>query len=216
MTSELLDAQGQIPEMENLFEETTIEAIIKKANPQSVAGPSGLHYSHLQSALCDELVEDIGAFATLVVSSRVLPQVFRTLHTSTNLSAFGQKARPMACGDVLRSVIGAVFYRRYGRKLIDYLQPWGHHGVAVSGGVDILELTATLGFEGGRIILSYDRANAINSIYRDRFLPALAEIISSVVPYASNLYAQEPPKLLFALYSGGSEVVESARVVKQG
>ena len=38
MTYELLDAQGQIPEMENLFEEATVKAVIKKANPQSAAG----------------------------------------------------------------------------------------------------------------------------------------------------------------------------------
>ena len=44
----------------------------------------------------------------------------------------------------------------------------------------------------------------------------LAEIVPSVVPYASNLYAREPPKLLFALDGGGSEVVESARGVQQG
>ena len=66
MTSEPLDTQGQIPEMENLFEEATVKAVIKKANPQSAAGPSGLRYSHLQAALCDELVEDLAAFATLV------------------------------------------------------------------------------------------------------------------------------------------------------
>ena len=76
VTSELLDAQGQVPEMENLFEEATVKAVIKKANPQSAAGPSGLRYSHLQAALCDELVEDLAAFATLIVSSRVLLQVF--------------------------------------------------------------------------------------------------------------------------------------------
>ena len=66
-----------------------------------------------------------------------------------------------------------------------------------------MALTATLGFEEGYIIFSHDGANAFNSIYRHRFLPALAEIISLVVPYASNLYAREPPKLLFALDGGG-------------
>ena len=132
--SELLDAQGQIPEMENLFEEATVKAVIKKANPQSAAGPSGLRYSHLQAALCDELMEDLAAFATLVVSSRVIPQVFWTLNTSANLSALGQKARPVACGDVFRRVFGAVFCQRHGRKLADYFQPWGQCGIAVSGG----------------------------------------------------------------------------------
>ena len=122
----------------------------------------------------------------------------------------------MACGDVLRRVIGADFCRRYGRKLADYFQPWGQYSVAVSGGVEIMALTATLGLEEDCTILSYDGANAFNSIYRHRFLPALAKIVPSVVPYASNLYEREPPKLLFALDGGGLEVVESTRGVQQG
>ena len=165
MTSEPLAAQGQIPEMKNLFEEATVKSVIKIANPLSAAGPSGLRYSHLQAALCDDLVEDVAAFATLVFSSRVFPQVFWTLHTRANLSALRQKARPVACGDVLRRVIGAVFCHRDGRKLADYFQPWGHYGVAGSGRVKIMALTATLDFEEGCTILSYDGANAFNSIY---------------------------------------------------
>ena len=102
MTSEPLDAQGQIPEIENLFEEATAAT-----------------YSHLKAAMCDELVEDLATFVTLVTSSRILPQVFWTLLPGANLSALGQKARPVACGDVLRRAIGAVFCRRYGKKLAD-------------------------------------------------------------------------------------------------
>ena len=71
-----------------------------------------------------------------------------------------------------------------------------------------MAFTATLGFEEGCTILSYDGANAFNSIYRHRFLPALAEIVPSVVPYTLNVYARDPPKLLFALDGGGLEVVE--------
>ena len=42
------------------------------------------------------------------------------------------------------------------------------------------------------------------------------EIVRTAVTYAPNLYAREPPNLLFALDGGGSEVVESARGVQQG
>ena len=107
VTPALLDAQGQIPEIENLFEEASIKAVIKEASPQSAAGPSGLRYGHLQAALCDELVEYLAAFATLVFSSRVLPQVFWTLHTSANLSALGQQVRPVSCGDVFLTLVFA-------------------------------------------------------------------------------------------------------------
>ena len=122
----------------------------------------------------------------------------------------------MACGDVLRRVIGAVFCRRYDKKLADYFQSWGQYGVAVSGGVEIMAFTATLSFEEGCTILSYDGANVFNSIYRHRFLPTLAEVVPAVVPYASNLYAREPPKLMFALDGRGLEGVESAWGVQQG
>ena len=166
--------------------------------------------------MCNELVEDLAAFATLVFSSRVLPRVFWTLHTSANLSALVQNTRPVACGDVLRRVIGAVFCSRYGRKLADFFQPLGQYGVAVSGGVEIMAFTATPCSEEDCTILSYDGANAFNSIYRNRFLPALAGIVPSAVPYASNLYARKPPKLLFALAGGGLKVAESARGVQQG
>ena len=79
-----------------------------------------------------------------------------------------------------------------------------------------MALTATMGLEERCTIRSYDRANAFNSIYRHRFLPALAEIVPSVVTYASNLYAREPSKLLFTLDGGGLEVCETARGVQQG
>ena len=209
--SELLDGQDQISEMENLFGEATVKAVVKNANQQSVAGPSGLLYSLLQAALCDELAEYLAAFATLVFSSRVLPEVFWTLQTSANLSTLRQNARPVACGDVL-----TLFSTADGRKLVDYFQPWGPYGAAVSGRVEIMALIVPLSFEEGCTILSYDRGNAFNSIYRDRFLPALTEIVPTVIPYAPNLYAREPPKLLFALDGGGLEVVESARGVQQG
>ena len=80
----------------------------------------------------------------------------------------------MACGEVLRRVIGAVSCRRYGRKLADYFPPWGQHGVAVIGGVEIIALTATLDFDEGCTIHSCDGANAFNSIYRHSQVPASA------------------------------------------
>ena len=60
-----------------------------------------------------------------------------------------------------------------------------------------MALSATRGFEEGCTILLYDGANAFNSINRHRFLPALEEIVFSLV-----LYPREPPKLLFVLNGG--------------
>ena len=141
MTTESLDAQGQIPEMENVFEEASVKAVIKKANPQNAAGRSGLRYSYLQTASCDELFDDFAAFAMLVFFSSAFPQVFWTLHTSAYPSALGQNARSLTCGNVFRRFVGAGFCRRYCRKLADYFQPWGQYSVAGLGGVEIMALT---------------------------------------------------------------------------
>ena len=181
VTSELLDAQRQIPEIENLLEEGTVKAFIKKANSQIAAvrldyatAICRLHFAINWSRISRRLRR--------LSFPAVVCQVFWTLHTSANISVLGQKARSVAFGDVLRRVIGAVFWRRYGRKPADYFQPWGQYGVAVSGKAEIMALTATLGFEEGCTILSGDGANAFNSTYRHRFLPALADIVPSVVP----------------------------------
>ena len=116
--------------------------------------------------MCDELVEDLAEFYALAFSSSIVPQILWALHMSANLSALGQKMRPVPCSDVLRRVIGAVFCRKYVSNFADYFQPWDECVIAVSGGVEIMALTATLGFEEGCTFLSYDGANVFNYIYR--------------------------------------------------
>lgn len=54
-----------------------------------------------------------------------------------------------------------------------------------------MALIATLRFEECRTIVLYDEGNAFNSICSHRFLPALAEIVSSVIPYAATVYTRD-------------------------
>ena len=208
--------QGIVKPAQDPFNADAIRAAIRKANPQSAPGPSGLRYCHLQDALCDDLVEDLAEFARLVFSSHTLPDLFWTLHTSANLSALGEKARPIACGDVLRRLIGTTFSLQHRQELSGYFEPWRQYGVGVSGGVEVMAAAATLGFQEGSTILTFDGANAFNTLYRHKMLPALAEIVPSLIPYATNLYARTPPKLLFAMNGRATEVIESARGVQQG
>ena len=105
------------------------------------------------------------------------------------MSALRHTARSVGCDGVLQRVNGAGFCSRYGRKFADYIRPYGRDGAAVSGGVETMALIAALGFEEGYTILLYDGANAFNGIYRRRFMPALAEIDPSVLPYAANVHA---------------------------
>ena len=105
VTSEPLAPQDQIQEMENLFEEATVKAVIKKANPQSAAGPSGLRYSHLQAALYDELVEDLAALATLVFPAVFCPKFSEHCTRALTFPRWGKRQDQwravMFCGELL-------------------------------------------------------------------------------------------------------------------
>ena len=105
VTSEPLDAQDQIPEIENLFEEAMVKAVIKKANPQSAAGPSGLRYSHLQAALCDELVEDLVALRRLFFPAVFCPKYSGHCTRALTFPRWGKRQDQwravMSCGELL-------------------------------------------------------------------------------------------------------------------
>lgn len=62
------------------------------------------------------------------------------------------KVRPVPCGDVLRRTSGATFYRQYGQQLAGGLESWGQYDVVVPGGVEIMALIATLGFQEPRTL----------------------------------------------------------------
>ena len=78
--------------------------------------------------------------------------------------------------------------------MADYVQLWGEYGVAVSGGLEILVLTATLSFEEGCTILSYDGANAFNSIHRHRFPASASGNRSLIGPLRTTLVRTGTPK----------------------
>ena len=75
------------------------------------------------------------------------------------------------------------------------------------GGVEIMALTTTSGFQEDCPIFSYDGANAFNSMYRHRVLPALAEVVSTVVPYAANLIQRD--FLQEVVYGGLAKLVKA-------
>ena len=73
-----------------------------------------------------------------------------------------------------------------------------------------------LAHQQGSSLLSFDGRNAFNSLKRSKILPALAEIVPVALPYVVNLYALEPPKLLYKMRHGGTRVVASCSGVQQG
>lgn len=55
-----------------------------------------------------------------------------------------------------------------------------------------MALAATLGFLDGCTTLSFDDANAFNSVYHDQMLPALSGVIPLATRCTTNVYTWEP------------------------
>lgn len=56
-----------------------------------------------------------------------------------------------------------------------------------------MTLRATLEFQVGCTIFSYDGRKAFKSMYWSKILPAVACIALDLVEYAGNVYARSPP-----------------------
>lgn len=75
---------------------------------------------------------------------------------------------------------------------------------------------AMVGRQRGGTVLSFDGVDAYDSVKRARMLPDLEEYVHSFAGYASKLYARDPPKLLFRIDNGRTQVVHSRPGVAQG
>ncbi|CAN0375941.1 unnamed protein product, partial [Laminaria digitata] len=207
---------SRIQEVEDPFSTEAVSGTIRRGNPQSSPGPSGLRFSHLQEAMTPDLAEAISQLSRVIFDGSHLPDSFWQLHTSANLSAIGEKARPVACGDVIRRIIGGTFCRQYTPQIASHFEPLGQYGVSVPGGSELLAVRATLAHQQGKSVIALDARNAFNAMARRAILPALADFIPPAVPYALNVYGREPPKLLFKTATGGTETVLSSTGVQQG
>lgn len=73
-----------------------------KESPELSSCRFGSRYSHLRAALCSWLVAVIGPLARLAFTSEIIVERIWALQMNTNIPALGAKARPAACGDVVR------------------------------------------------------------------------------------------------------------------
>ena len=200
-----------------------IYSVLMAADPLSAAGPSGLRYVHLQDAVratggkASSLVAALARVQhTLLSSPRTLPPAFWALHSSATLSALGDKARPIACGDVLRRLISSATLRALGDRLGLDLRDSGQFGVSVPSGVEHTAAGMKVAHEGGQWKSTLDGRNAFNELMRAPMLRTAATMLPEAFEYVCHLYAGAPPHLLFQLAAGGIAVVPSRRGVQQG
>lgn len=79
----------------------------RKSGPR----PIDLMYGYFQATTSVLLVDDTASFARTLFGNNVRPRIFWLLHASATLTAIGDKARPVACRDVLRRIMEVTFCR---------------------------------------------------------------------------------------------------------
>lgn len=105
--------EPHIPKVEGPFGPEDICMTITRACPQGGPGLSVLRYRHLYAAISAPVADDIASFARTAPSGGALRDLLWSLYASETLIALGDKARPVACVNVLRRIIGATFFGQY-------------------------------------------------------------------------------------------------------
>jgi hypothetical protein len=194
---------------------------IDKGNYHSAPGPDGLRYSHLQhiqwqgdaAALHDAL--DGLRQCLMGMEELDLPSLFYSLFTSATLDGIGQKARPIACGNVIRRLLGSVYMQLHKGRLARRFEEVGQYGVASASGTEKVALLTRMWHEGGHWVVKGDVANAYNNGLRTRILEGAMVADPTIVPFATHTYAgKTSPSLHYRL--PGAEPILSCTGTQQG
>jgi hypothetical protein len=184
-----------------MFEWRTVRKTVMQSHSDVAPGLSGLRILHLQqmtksgdcSTVCNSFFKHLAWLAqTCFTDPDSLPDEFWALFSAARLSAVGEKARPIACGDTIRRIFGKHYCRYHQGRFADYFEACGQYGVAAKSGAEKMGLTAQLIHEAGGIVLSIDGRNAFNALARDVMLRETAKQAPDLFAYASKIYAQQP------------------------
>lgn len=207
------------------FEWRAVRQTVMHSLSDTAPGLSGLRILHLQqmtksggcSDVCNSFFKHLAWLAqTCFTDPDSLPDEFWALYSAARLSAVGEKARPIACGDTTRRIFGKHYCRHHQERFADYFEAGGQYGVAAKSGAEKMGLTAQLIHEAGGIVLSIDGRNAFNALARDVMLRETAKQAPDLFAYASKIYSRQP-SLRFNL-DGQAAAVEvlSQQGVQQG
>ena len=199
---------------------------IMKSRADAAPGLSGLRIMHLQQIIrtagsesVDRLLKLLAWLGTAAYAEHdYFPEAFWQLHMAARLSAVGVKARPIACGDTIRRIIGAIFCRTHKRKLAALFEGVHQYGVGTCNGVERLATAAQLVHQAGGVVLALDGRNAFNATSRRAIFREAAKHVPDLYPYLTRMYGPEVfASLVFAM-DGKAEaaILPSQQGVQQG
>lgn len=210
--------------MSRVFTSKTIRTSVMSTSADVAPGLCGLRILHLQQLArygCSAVVNSIFKHLAWLAQEAFLhpdnlPDDFWSLFSAARLSAVGEKARPIACGDTVRRIIGRVYCHHNKERFSKYFEAVGQYGVAAQSGAEKMGLTAQLVHEAEGTVVSIDGRNAFNALRREVMLRHLAKHAPDAFAFVSMIYSGQP-SLRFSLVGQASAVeVLSQQGVQQG
>src|SRR6218665_288544 len=173
---------------------------IRHFPPGSSAGPDGLKPQHILEMITTkdsgpELLSAITGLINILLQGKCPPEL-RPILFGVTLFALRKKTgglRPIAIGYYWRRLASKCANKHASHQAAAYLSP-KQLGVGVPGGSEAA-VHATRRFvadmDEHHIVVKLDLCNAFNSLYRDRMLASVFEILPDLAPYSFLAYAEE-------------------------
>ena len=176
-----------------------VRVTVMKSRADAAPGLSGLRILHMQqivrvagSTAANKLLGLVAWLGTAAYSKHeYLPAEFWQLHMAARLSAVGEKARPIACGDTARRIFGATYCRLHRSKFAALFEGVHQLGVGTSAGTERLATAAQLVWQGGGVVLALDGRNAFNAASRRAIFREVAKHAPDLYAYVKRMYGPE-------------------------
>lgn len=216
------DGSGPAWRPEGEFDPQVAFEVINSRNALSGAGSDGLRFSHLQSIIRtgfgrENFGTGIEAFWRRIVDDPdAFPSEFWELFLQSNLTALGEKCRPVCVGMTWRRLLAAGTMRQWRPRMEELNIEARQYGVGVAGGVEHVALRARVHHEAGNWVIQTDASNAFNSILRKPMLEQVASCTPALTGFVAKCYGERPAPVFFQMESGERTKLECSRGVQQG
>ena len=174
--------------MKNSSDPPVALVVINYRNPLSGAGSDGLRFSRLQSRIGSGFGrEKFGAGIEALGRRNIddpnaFPPEFWQLFLQSNLTALGEKCRPVCVGMTWRCLIAAGTMQLWRPRLEEANHEARQFGVVIRGGVEQVVLVH---HEAKNRLILTDCSNAFNTVKRTAMLAEAATCMPALTPFVA-------------------------------
>ena len=126
----------------------------------------------------------------IIDDSNASPPEFWQPFLQSNLTALGEKCRPVCVGMTWRRLIAAGTMRQWRPRLKEANHEARQFGVGVRGGVEQVALRARVHHEAKNWLILNDCSNAFSTLKRTAMLAEAATCVPALTPFVSKCYCE--------------------------